>query len=125
MTSGLGNIRQNLIAEGISERSSNFITNDRKTYSIKHYESAWKKWYDWCYEWVISTIRSNINYVLDFLAELFEKGLKYGTIGTHRSAISALHDPTGNIRPSNHPRVSALMSGIFNNRPPKPTYPFI
>ena len=124
-TSGLDNLRQNLLAEGISERASNLITNNRRTSSIKHYESAWKKWCGWCSEREISPTRSNINYVLDFLAELFEKGLEYRTIGTHRSAISAFHDPIENIRVGNHPRVSALMSGIFNKRPPQPKYPFI
>ena len=43
-TSGLDNLRQNLLAEGISERASSLITNNRRTSSIKHYESAWKKW---------------------------------------------------------------------------------
>ena len=124
-TSGLDNLRQNLLAEGISERASNLITNNRRTSSIKHYESAWKKWCGWCSEREISPTRSNINYVLDFLAELFEKRLKCRTIGTHRSAISAFHGPIENIRVSNHPRVSALMSGIFNKRPPQPKYPFI
>ena len=31
--------------------------------------------------------------------------------------ISTFHDPTGNIRVGNHPRVSALMSDVFNKRP--------
>ena len=59
------------------------------------------------------------------MAELFEKRLKYRTIGTHRSAISVLHDPTGNNRIGNHPRVSALIPGLFNKMPPRPKYPFI
>ena len=79
----------------------------------------------WCSERDISHTRSNINYVLDFLAELFEKGLKYRTTGTPVSAISEFHDPIENIRAANRPRVSALMSGIFNKRPPQPEYPFI
>ena len=124
-TSGLENLRQNLLAEGISKSASNLITNNRATSSIKHYESAWKKWCGWCAEREISPTRSNINYVLDFLAELFEKGLEYRTIGTHKSAISEFHDPIENIRIGNHPRVSALMSGIFNKRPPQPKYPFV
>ena len=87
-TSGLDNLRQNLLAEEISERASNLITNKRKTSSIKHYESAWKKWCDWCSEREISPTRSNINYLLTFLAELFEKGLEYKAIATYRSVIS-------------------------------------
>ena len=59
------------------------------------------------------------------MAELFEKGLEYRSIGTHRSAISAFHYPTENIRVGNLPRFSTLMSGIFNKRPPQPKYPFI
>ena len=82
-------------------------------------------WCGWCSEQEISSTRSNIDYALEFLAELFEKGLEYRTIGTHRSAISAFHDPIENIRVGSHPRVSALMSGIFNKRPPQPKYPFI
>ena len=39
--------------------------------------------------------------------------------------MSEFHDPIGNIRIGNHPRVSALMSGIFNKRPPQIKYQFI
>ena len=58
-------------------KASNLITNDRKISYMKHYESAWKKWCGWCSEWEVSPTRSNINYILDFLAELFEMGLEY------------------------------------------------
>ena len=39
-TSSLDNLRQNLLAEGISERASNLIINNRRTSSIKYYELA-------------------------------------------------------------------------------------
>ena len=39
--------------------------------------------------------------------------------------ISLLHNTIGNIRVDNHPRVSALMSDIFDKAPPQPKYPFI
>ena len=81
-TSCLDNLRQNLLAEGISERASNLSTNNGRTSSTKHCESAWKKWCGCSSEREISSTRLNINYVLDFSAELFEKGLKYRTIGT-------------------------------------------
>ena len=119
-TSGLDNLRQNLLAEGISKRASNLIKNNRRTSSIKYYESAWKKCCGWCSKQEISPTRSNTNYVLDFLVELCEKGLEYRTTGTCRSVISAYHHPTENIRVGNHPRVSVLMSGIFNKSPPQP-----
>ena len=55
-TSGVDNLRQNLLAEEISESG----------YEKKHYESAWKKWCGWCFEREMSPTRSNINYVLNF-----------------------------------------------------------
>ena len=114
VTIDLGNLRQNLLEEGISESVSSLIKNNRRTSSIKHQESAWRKWCGWCSELEVSPTRSNMNYVLDFLAELFEKGLEYKTIGTHRSAISALYEPNKNFGVGNHPSASALRSGIFN-----------
>ena len=39
----MDNLRQKLLAKGISERASNLITKNERTSSIKHYESAWKK----------------------------------------------------------------------------------
>ena len=97
MTNGLDNLRQNLLAEGISERASKLITNNRRTSSIKHYESTWKMWCGWCSGQEVSLTRSNVNDVLDFWGELFEKGLKNRTVGTYRSVISAFHDPIENI----------------------------
>ena len=40
------------------------------------------------------------------------------------SAILAFHDPIGGTKVGNHPRISALMTGIFNQRPPQPRYTF-
>ena len=82
-------------------------------------------WCGWCSGQEISPTRSNVNDVLDFWGELFEKGLKNRTVGTYRSVISVFHDPIENIWVGNHPRISTLMSGIFNKRPPQSKYAFI
>ena len=74
---------------------------NRRTSLIKHYKSAWKKWCGWCSEREISANRSNINYVIDFFAQLFEMRLEYRIIDSHRSAIS-FNDPIENIRIGNH-----------------------
>lgn len=92
-TSGLDNLKKNLLAEGISTRAPNLITNNRRIPAINHYESTWKKWYVVCSEREISPTRSDINEILDFLAESFENWLKYRTIRTHRSSISVFLDP--------------------------------
>ena len=62
---------------------------------------------------------------VNFLAFLYEKGYEYGSINSHRSAISAYHVHIDNNPIGQHPRVCTLMTGIFNNRPPKPRYTFV
>ena len=55
---------------------------------------------------------------------LFESGYEYRTICTHRSVISALHDNIEGRPVGEHPQVSSLITGVFNNRPHQPKYNF-
>lgn len=122
---GLENFRKNLANEGISERAAGLITNARRQGSLANYESSWGKWSGWCSKQQIDPFKCPLNFVLDFLAELYDLDYKYSSINCHRSAISAYHDPIENIPVGQHPRVSSLMTGIFNQRPPQPRYSFV
>ena len=117
--SGLDRFRETLVTEGISETSATLISASRRLGAVKHYISAWRKWDCWCAERQVCPIECSLNVILDFLANLFEQGLEYSTIGTHRSAISAYHSVIDGKKVGDHPRVSALMKGIFNSRPPE------
>ena len=66
-----------------------------------------------------------MNWILDSLAFLFESGYEYRIIRTHRSAISPLHDNIEGRPVGEHPQVSSLIIGVFNNRSPQPKYNFI
>ena len=123
--SGLGSFREKLSSEGLSEQAISLISDSRRKGTILHYESSWGKWYSWCSERSLDPFRCDINPVLDFLADLFQKGLEYNTICSYRSAISAYHEPIGSFKVGQHPHVTSLMTGIFNNRLPKPRYTFI
>ena len=122
---GLENFRKNLANEGVSERAAGLITNARRQGSLANYESSWGKWSGWCSKQQIDPFKCPINFVLDFLAELYDLDYKYSSINCHRSAISAYHDPIENVPVGQHPRVSSLMTGIFNQRPPQPRYSFV
>ena len=122
---GLENFRKNLANEGVSERAAGLITNARRQGSLANYESSWGKWSGWCSKQQIDPFKCSINFVLDFLAELYDLDYKYSSINCHRSAISAYHDPIENVPVGQHPRVSSLMTGIFNQRPPQPRYSFV
>lgn len=60
--------------------------------------------------------------VLDFLVTLHEQGLKYSTLNTARSAVSAVVLPTNNQAIGSHPLVSRFMRGIYKCNPPTPRY---
>ena len=59
-----------------------------------------------------------MNWILDFLAFLFESGYEYTTICAYMSAISALHHNIEGRPVGEHPEVSSLIENVFNNRPP-------
>ena len=56
--------------------------------------------------------------VVQFLTECFQEGFKYITIVGFISAISAYHDPIQGIPVGKQPRVSDLLTGIFNKKSP-------
>ena len=89
------------------------------------HQSAWRKWASWCCERDVNPFTSNLIEILNFLVFLYEKGYEYSSINSHRSAISAYHVHIDNNPIGQHPRVCTLMTGIFNNRPPKPRYTFV
>ena len=124
-TDGLDSLRERLTAEGISEKTASLITDSRRGSSLSHYESAWRKWSSWCNERDVDPIRCTINFVLDFLSDSYDKGLSYNTIAGYRSAISAFHEPIDGSSVGKHPHVSAILTGVFNNRYPQPKYQFI
>jgi len=123
--SGLECFRQSLVAEGISKRASELIGNCRRQGTISSYESTWGKWASWCSNQQIDPIHCPLNYILDYLAHLYESGYAYRTINSYRSTISAYHVEIDNVKVGSHPKVCDLLSGVFNNRPPQPRYTFI
>ena len=66
-----------------------------------------------------------MNWILDFLAFLFESGYEYRTIYTHRSAISAFHNNIEGRPVGEDQQVSSAIADVFNNRPAQPKYNFI
>ena len=124
-TPGMESFRKKLSSEGISERASNLISNARRVGTRSNYESAWRKFNSWCDGKQVDPITCNVSIILDYLAELFELGYGYSYIGSVRSAISAYHVPMNGMTVGKHPRVSNLLSGVFNKRPTVPKYTFI
>ena len=56
---------------------------------------------------------------------MFELGLEYSTINTHRSAISVFHEPVEGFSVGKTPKVCNLMTDVYKKRPAKPRYFFM
>lgn len=123
--SGLENFRQVLASEGISEGAAELITNSRTKGTNSRYQSAWRKWLCWCEQREVDPYTCSLSYIINFLSYLYDEGLAYSTISSHRSAISAYHAPIDGFTVGKHPRVCALTSGVMNKRPPKPKLVFV
>ena len=52
-------------------------------------------------------------------------GYEHSTIAGFRSAISAYHDPINGIPIEKESRISDLLAGVYNIRPPQTRYTFI
>jgi hypothetical protein len=56
---------------------------------------------------------------MDYLTHLYDRKLSWSTICIHRSAILMTLAPIDGGRVRDHPLIKRLMSGVFNERPPR------
>ena len=105
-------------ASSITTQSTNIET----AMVSNHTQSTWKQFFSWCSQRSCDPFSCSLNIILDYLVDLFYKGLEYRTINSHRSAISMIYLPVDGICVGSHPFISRLMKGIFNLRPPCPRY---
>ena len=124
-SSGLDSYRENLMSKGISSKAANLILSARRAGTNANYSSSWNKWVSWCGGKQIDPFRCDVKWVINFLAGLFEEGYEYSSICSYRSAISAFHEKVEGRNVGEHPEISSLVTGIFNERPPQPRYTFI
>ena len=109
----------------ISSNAVKLISHSRRPGSIASYESAWNNWISWCVREKIDPFCAPLSKIVNFLSALFDEGLQYLAVKAHRSAISACHNFLNGEPIGKHPKICALLTGIFNERPPKPRYTFI
>ena len=81
-----------------------------------------QKWQNFCTQRQIDHIRPSVVPVLDFLTALYQQGLTYNAINTARSAMSNYVTLEDGTCVEKHLRVSRLMKGIFQEKPPRPKY---
>ena len=96
--------------------------NFRREGTLAHHKSAWRQWNSWCDIQHIDPFGASLSKVLPYLGVRFGKGLEYRTINVNPSAISSKHALVDGVPVGQHPKVCALLSGVFIKRPPQPKY---
>lgn len=74
----------------------------------RQYDTCMKPWLEFCKQNGHNYINTNINVVLDFLTQVFDKGAKYGTINSYKSAFSLLFPNM-----LDDYRIKRFMKGVF------------
>lgn len=120
--SGLEGFRRQKQAAGVSEQTSELLAAGWRQGTRTAYNSCWRQWDSWCQSKQTDPFQTSVEYVADFLAELYAKGYEYRTINSYRSAISAFHAGIEGNKIGKHDLICQLMTGIFNKNPPRPRY---
>ena len=107
---------------GLSAEASQLVSASLRSKSTSSYESLFRKWNSWCMERSRDPTKDPIADVVNFLAELFHQGYQYRSLNAYRSAISSVHEKVDGEPVGQHPLVSQVLKGAFNERPPRPRY---
>ncbi|XP_068739614.1 uncharacterized protein [Montipora capricornis] len=121
-TVSMSSLRQSILKRNISEAATSIIMQSWAANTHKQYQPYVAQWLAFCRGRETNPYDPPIGTVLDFLVTLHDKGLKYSTLNTARSAISAVILPTNNHTIGTHPLVSRFMRGIYKANPPASRY---
>ena len=112
----LEGIRRHLQSQRISDRAGNLIIASWRPKTNANYNSAWRKWEEWCKTHNVSAFSAHISDILGFLADQFHQGKQYRSLNCYRSALSSCHLPIEGFAVGQHPLVVRLLKGVFNLR---------
>ena len=115
-------VREKCRSGGLSAEASQLVSASLRSKSTSSYESLFRKWNSWCMERSRDPTKGPIADVVNFLAELFHQGYQYRSLNAYRSAISSVHEKVDGEPVGQHPLVSQVLKGAFNERPPRPKY---
>ena len=116
--------KESLNFQSLNLQSISLISSARRPSSNSNYDSSWWKWISWCSRKEIDLVQCSVNFILNFLAELFDLGYKYRPINLYRSAISAYYCYVEGKPVKQHKQVCSLLRGAFTKKPPQPRYAF-
>ena len=118
----MSHIRRSYQVRKLPEKSIDIIMASWRKSTQKQYSTYINRWVSFCSERKIDTVQAPIQYIIEFLTELFDSGLGYETLNTARSSLSSLCAKQDGYMVGCHPLVIRFLSGVYNLRPTKPKY---
>lgn len=109
----MAHFRESLADRGISQEVESLLSASWRKGTHKNYDSAWRKWEQWCISHYVSPISAYLNDVLAFLAAQFHAGHGYRSLNVYRSAISSIHPKIDGYEVGSHPLVCRLLKRCF------------
>ncbi len=109
-------IRQKYLDCGLSLDVVEFLLKAWRTGTRRQYESYLKKWLYNCKIADIDPLHPCLDDVMKYMLQGFRSGLCYSTLGTMRSALSAIIS-IDNVAVGQHPVMVSFMRAAFHERP--------
>ena len=115
-------LQESFTSRGLSTEASDLLLSSWRTKTKSNYDSLFAKWMDWWQQRDRNPPAGPIGDVVNFLAYLFKKGYQYRSPNSYQSAISAVHAEVDGYPVGQHPLVTRMLKGTFNERPPLSRY---
>ena len=121
-TSRMAHLRERYRSEKLSEEATTLLLKSTRVKTNRSYDSLFGKWHSWCDRRGTDPFCGPVSEVVNFLAQLFAEGYSYNSLNSYRSAISSVHEKVEGLNVGQHPLVTRLLKGAFNDRPHLPKY---
>lgn len=85
---------------------------------MRQYDCGLKRWWRFCKEKGLPVFEADITSVIEFLTNLFEQGLAYGSLNSYRSSLSLIINPQIGL----DYRIKRFFRSVAHLRPGRPKY---
>ena len=117
--SSMAHIREYFTSRGISTEATDLLLS---SWRPKTNNSLFAKWSCRYTERNRDPTMGPVEDIINFLAHLFKEGYQYRSLNYYRSAISAVHSKVDGQSVGQHPLVTRILKGVYNERPPLARY---
>lgn len=115
-------VRTAFLSKGLPSETVDIMMASCSDSTNKQYQSALRKWSEFCSENKLDVFTVSIENILLFLTSLYKKGLGYSSINTIRSALSLVLPNVEGSPIGSHPLIVRFLKAIGRLKPPTRRY---